>query len=571
MSNDPLRSADIEVLFRESTPVSRAKRYPGLHQHSYVLPAGHQQFPGAMVLPCDILVEQDVPVKLRDGVTVRADVYRPVDRTGCPAIMGWSPYGKRGGWLTNDVFGHRTRMDVPVDWEDGLNKFEGPNPAYWVSHGYAVIAPDPRGCFNSEGDIRAWGAPEAQDEYDVIEWVAAQPWSNGKVGLTGNSWLAISQWFVAALKPPHLAAIAPWEGAQDIYRDTLARGGIPDPVFPEGIFASLHGNNQTEDPVAMMRKCPLFNDYWASKTADLSQINVPAYIVASWTNLLHTHGTLAGWRGIRSTQKWLRIHNTHEWTDYYNPDNVEDLRRFFDRFLKGADNGWESTPPVRLTVLDPGNRDTVYRAESDFPLARQNLAPFYLGLNDKAGTLGSSPYQQEASCTYVASGVSGATFRITFDRDVELTGYMKLKLWVQAPDHDDLDIFAFVRKLDRFGLYVEPDVVAERTHVGPNGRLRASLRRKCPTRSTESEPFHPFDELQKLSPDAVVPLEIGFWPYSMRWRAGETLELWIGGTDLLKRPEFPSLPPIPTINRGRHVIHLGGRYDSHLLVPMIPS
>jgi Dioxygenases related to 2-nitropropane dioxygenase len=84
--------------------------------------------------------------------------------------MGWSSYGKRASWLTNDVFGHPTRMDVPVAWEDGLNKFEGPNPAYWVAHGYVLIAPDSRGVFMSEGDIPAWGSAviEAGDMSTVV-------------------------------------------------------------------------------------------------------------------------------------------------------------------------------------------------------------------------------------------------------------------------------------------------------------------------------------------------------------------------------------------------------------------
>ncbi|MER2555748.1 MAG: CocE/NonD family hydrolase, partial [Thauera sp.] len=425
---------EVQVLSRQAIPLSSAPRYPGLEERAYVLPRGYRHFSGAMPLVCDVLVEQDVAVTLRDGIVIRVDVFRPVDRTDCPAIVAWSPYGKRGGLLTNDFFGHPTRMDVPVCWEDGLNKFEGPNPSYWVAHGYAVIAPDPRGCFNSEGDIRAWGKGEAEDEYDLIEWVASRPWSNGKVGLSGNSWLAMTQWSVAALRPPHLAAIAPWEGAHDIYRETMARGGIPDTVFPAGIFACLPGKGRIEDPVAMVSAHPRFDQYWASKVADLSSIDVPAYVVASWTNLLHTTGSIAGWRGIHSKQKWLRVHNTHEWTDYYSPDSVEDLRRFFDRFLKGIDNDWEATPAVRLSILDPGRRDTVGRAESDFPLARQKFVPFHLSIGEQCGQLASVPQQHEVSCTYDSSDLRGATFRVTFDREIEVTGYLKLKLWVEALD-----------------------------------------------------------------------------------------------------------------------------------------
>lgn len=555
----------IEILFRKSPAISESK-YPGFKPGSYVLKKGSQQRSGGMPLESDIMVEQDVPVPLRDGVTIRVDIYRPVGDEVCPSIMGWSPYGKRGSFLNNDDFGHPTRMDVPVAWEDGLNKFEAPNPAYWVAHGYAVIAPDSRGTFMSEGDVRTWGEQEPMDEYDLIEWVAEQPWSNGKVGLTGNSMLAMSQWFVAAMRPPHLTAIAPWEGASDIYRDVFARGGIPETIFTEGIFSHIYGNNRTEDPVAMIKKYPRYNAYWESKRADLEQIEVPAYIVASWTNILHTNGTCAGWRDISSKEKWLRVNNTHEWTDYYDPANVEDLRCFFDHYLKGLDNGWEATPPVRLAVLDPGNTDTLNRGEKDFPLSRQKFIAYYLGAT---GQLDTNISSEAAEFSYDSSGVEGVSFRMTFDKETELTGYMKLKLWVEARGNDDMDLFAFVRKIDAAGNIQMPTVVTDRTHVGPNGRLRVSLRATDPARSTTSEPFMTFDHEEKLRQGEIVPVEIGFWPYSIRWQAGESLELLIIGADLLVRPEFPQFPRIPTINHGRHVVHVGGSYDSHLLVPSI--
>lgn len=566
----PVRIGDVEILFRNSTPIEKSS-YPGFNQRTYVLPKGSVQREGAMPLGCDILVEQDVPVKLRDGVTIYTDVYRPVDGSNLPALISWSPYGKRGGFLSSDCFQHPTRLDIPVSWEDGLNKFEAVNPGYWCAHGYAVLAPDPRGVFMSEGDIYAYGDQESQDEYDVIEWAGVQPWSNGKVGLAGNSWLATSQWGAAALRPPHLAAIAPWEGASDRYREHSCRGGIPELIFGERIFNVLYGKNRTEDVPAMTRKFPLFNAYWESKVAKVEDIDVPAYVVASWTNLLHTNGTMRGWRGMVSKQKWLRVHNTHEWTDFYNPEHVEDLRRFFDHFLKQVDNGWEATPRVRLTVLDPGNRDTLNRAEQDFPLKRQQLVPYYLHPTPEGGSLSLEQSVEQAECSYDSADPKGTTFRITFDCDTEITGYIKLKLWVEARGNDDMDLFAFVRKIDREGRYQETQPVTGATHVGPNGRLRASLRMIDPDRSTPSEPYFPFNQEKKLQPGEIVPIEMGFWPSSMRWRAGETLELVVTGTDMLVRPEFPQLPPVATLNKGEHVVFAGGRFDSHLLLPLIPS
>lgn len=561
------RLSQMKTPFASAAPIS-PQHYPGFNPGSYVLKKGHVAAEGCNPLPCDILVEQDVSVTLRDGVVIRTDIYRPVDDGAlCPAIIGWSPYGKRIGVLTTDTFGHPTRMDVPRHWEDGLNKFEGPNPSYWVAHGYAVIAPDPRGVFMSEGDIHAWGPQEPLDGYDLIEWVGTRPWSNGKVGLTGNSWLAITQWFAAALCPPHLAAIAPWEGASDIYRDTSFRGGIPDPIFTAGIFRMLAGQNKIEDMPAMMAAHPLLDGYWAEKVADLANIDVPAYVVASWTNLLHTAGTLRGWREMSSRQKWLRVHNTHEWTDYYTPGNVDDLRRFFDRFLKGEDNDWEKTPAVRLAVLDPGHDDVLDRPERAFPLDRQEIRTLYLSQSG----LERKPAAQEADTVYDGTGAAGASFKITFSEDTEIAGYIKLRLWVEARGHDDMDVFAYIRKIDKDGKVQEPRVVSQRTHVGPNGRLRVSRRFIDESRSTPQEPFQTFDREEKLRLGEVVPLDIGFWPYAMRWHAGETLELLVTGTDLLIRPEFPGLPKIPTINKGDHVLHFGGRYDSHLLIPVIPK
>ena len=156
-----------------------------------------------------------------------------------------------------------------------LNKFEGPDPAFWCAHGYAVCNPDPRGAYHSEGDIRVWSQQEGEDYYDLIEWLGVQDWCNGKVGTTGNSYLCISQWFVAAEQPPHLAAIAPWEGMSDIYRDLVVRGGIPDYPFPRILETSLVGNNLREDLVAEAEQHPLVDALWESKIPAFDKITSP--------------------------------------------------------------------------------------------------------------------------------------------------------------------------------------------------------------------------------------------------------------------------------------------------------
>lgn len=137
--------------------------YPGLRPATTRLERGQVVREGSMPLACDVLFEQDMEVRLRDGTRIYVDVFRPIEARDCPVLIGWSPYGKQFGVLNLDTFRHPARMDVPRHLEDGLNMFEAPNPSYWVSHGYAVVSPDPRGVFSSEGDIHQWGRREALD------------------------------------------------------------------------------------------------------------------------------------------------------------------------------------------------------------------------------------------------------------------------------------------------------------------------------------------------------------------------------------------------------------------------
>lgn len=595
---------EMKVPVRKALPVDAPRvRYPGFKPEKLVLKAGSVRREGAMPLPCDILLERDVAIKLRDGVTIYADVFRPVGDEACPAILAWSPYGKEiGGQMLDDV---PMRSGVPLSATSGLEKFEGPDPAYWVAHGYAIVNPDKRGAYMSEGNLLYWGHEDALDGCDVIEWIASQPWSNGKVGMSGNSWLTVSQWFIAAERPEHLVAIAPWEGFCDHYRESGTRGGIPAPEFPEMIaetFASAHG--MLEDQPRMIVERPFMCDYWEDKAARVENIEIPAYVVASYTNSVHTHGSFAGFRRMASKEKWLRVHNTSEWFDYYTPENVEDLRRFFDHYLKGIDNGWEQTPRVRLSVLNPGGTDIVGRTEEEFPLARTQYRKLYLSAADS--TLCTTLPDQQAVSEYQSDSVRHeVTYRYRMEKPTELTGYMKLHLWVSAPDHDDMDLAVRVEKLSRDG---QP--LPDRTGniIAATGLMRVSMRQLDEARSTEAEPYYTFTTEQKLKPGEIVPVEIEIWPMGLYFNEGEMLQLTVGayqpanaaipfGSASISVPRegYTFMPGQPvdmitvggnatqcadptdvvvspaTHNAGRHRIYTGGQYDSYLYVPEIPN
>ncbi len=593
----------VEVYYRKGLPITADRVRAGeFKTETMILKAGTIRREGASPLTCDILFDKDVPVKLRDGTTIYVDIFRPVDDEKHPAIMAWSPYGKEiGGQWLDDV---PNRSGVPLNATSDLQKFEAPDPAYWVAHGYVIINPDSRGAYNSEGNLNYWGSQNSLDGYDTIEWAAQQPWSNGKIGMSGNSWLTVSQWFIAGEQPPHLAAIAPWEGFVDHFRETANRGGIPNPVFPEAIFETFTSKNYIEDQPRMVVTHTLMDSYWRDKIAKLENINIPAYVVASYTNPVHTHGTFAGFREIPSKNKWLRVHNTNEWFDYYQPENVEDLRKFFDFYLNDVKNDWEQTPHVRLSVLDPGHEDVINRVEKEFPLARTEYKKLFL---TGSNTLSFKPQRKSTTLDYDSETEEAyEKFTITFDKDTELTGYMNLHLFVEAEGSDDMELHVTVEKLDENGNQI-PDRMTGQP-IQSEGYLRVSQRALDKKKSTPSEPVLLNDREELLTAGEVAEVNIGIWPMGMIYHKGEQLLLTVSA---YKPPQVESIPPfgaakisVPKVgytynpneavemktiggnasqitfpdlavtapktrNAGRHIIHVGGKYNSFLLVPVV--
>ena len=164
---------------------------------------------------------------MRDGAILRANVFRPKPRGVSRCSMTFGPYGK-------DV--HLNQF-MPPAWERIQQRhpeilaassckhlvFETPDPEVWVPHGYVVVKVDSRGAGKSPGKLDINSPAEFRDFYDAIEWAGVQPWSSGKVGLLGISYYAAGQWSVAAMRPPHLAALLPWQGTFDFFRDRTRR------------------------------------------------------------------------------------------------------------------------------------------------------------------------------------------------------------------------------------------------------------------------------------------------------------------------------------------------------------
>lgn len=548
-----------------------------------VLPVGYKVAPVFMPLPVEIVFERDVPVVMRDGVTIYVDILRPMGSEKVPVLVAWSPYGKSQG-TTPDVIGLYAMLGMDNGRLSGLAKFEGPDPAYWCARGYAVCNPDPRGIGHSEGDSAMFGTQEGRDCHDLIEWLGVQDWCSGKVGMSGTSYLAVSQWFTGAEQPPHLAAINPCEGFSDIYRDLAMRGGMPDLGFAERLRRSYFGKAMREDVALEAAQFPLMAPIWEDKTPRYDRIEVPAYVVASYSNTLHSMGTFRAWRAMSSAAKWLRIHNTQEWPDYYDDGNTERLRRFFDRFLKGEDNGWEQTPTVLYSVHDFHGTDSVNLPAGAFPPEGVADTRFYLEGFSRT-LVPQQPLQPTTAVYESETDPALLSFVTRFAEETVLVGYPKAHLWVEAAGSDDMDLFVMVQKLDAQGTALQQFTVPNGgarmqdltecgssilRYKGSNGRLRVSARHLDNAKATDAVPAHTFDRSEKLEPGEVVEIQIDLSPIGMRFSAGEQLRFVIGARNTLG-PMMPMVANYTPANRGQHIIHTGGERASYLQLPVMTA
>src|SRR6185503_10801112 len=175
-------------------------------------------------------IDWDVPIKMDDGIVLRADVYRPVAQGKYPALVSYGPYGKglafQEGYKTAWDIMSRDNPDAVAGTTNQYQNWEVVDPEKWVPDGYVCVRVDSRGAGRSPGFLDPFSPRETRDFYQCIEWAGIQPWSNGKVGLNGVSYYGTNQWHAATLQPPHLAAMCVWEGGADWYRDMTHHGGI---------------------------------------------------------------------------------------------------------------------------------------------------------------------------------------------------------------------------------------------------------------------------------------------------------------------------------------------------------
>ncbi|KAB2573796.1 Cocaine esterase [Lasiodiplodia theobromae] len=513
----------------------------------------------------------DVPVQVRDGTILYVDVFRPENfQAPLPIILTISPYGKHGP----KTFALFPGSGVPEGSVSPYCVWEGPDPLYWTKRGYAVVNADSRGSWGSGGDLEIFSRQESQDGYDVVEWAGTRDWSNGKVATMGVSYLAIVQWGIAELNPPHLACFIPWEGFTDLYRDYCYHGGIPETKFLHFTAWSCRaGFNKVEDWIQNIRDHPLCDAYHKSKCSqDLSKIRVPAYVVIDWGDHgMHTRGCLNGFVGIASTDKFLEVHGQKKWRYFFQDSSLKRQEAFLAKYLKGESTDVDSWPRVRLEIRDRAWKGS-WRDEHEWPLARTQYTPKYL--DAATGTLSDTPVRTASVAAYESTVVDdSARFTYTFDKETELTGGMRLRLWVATDAADDMDLFVQLDKIDVQGERA-PFVAFSMVDDGPLalGWLRVSHRELDLRKSTVDRPWHKHERELLLEPMEVVPVDVEILPTSTVFPKGEKLRLNVQGNDSFRH----STPNVVQFhedlrNKGKHFIYTGGLHESYLVFPEINS
>ncbi len=565
-----------------------------------------------------MIYDKNVPVPTRDGTVVYANIFRPKVSGQYPVIMAQSPYGKDVSFAQAYAQEYRQLTEgVPELCRRSSCRFlryEQTDPERWVPDGYVVMMVDVRGVGYSPGLLQLFAPKETQDYYDAIEWAGVQPWSNGKIGTLGISFLAMNQWQVASLRPPHLAAIVPWEGASDIYRQAIFHGGILSNVFLNKWFANQiltnqNGNGHTRyiDPdfggaptglplgetelrnnreslVDRAHLHPLLDTYNEAMNARLGNIVVPALSAGNASAPgLHGLGNYEGFMRISSKEKWLVLHTGFHVQVFYSDEGVELQHKFFDHFLKGIDNGWEKTPPVTLVVRDEKHVPYATRFEQEWPLKRTQYKRFYLNASDMK--LQGNPEKNGKTASFLA-GKSTAAFSMTFDRNTEITGSILAHLWVSSST-TDADLFVTVQMFDERGKEITYLGASDPASPLAQGWLRVSQRQIDAGPSTSYLPLYVNDRVQKVTPGRFYPVDVEIWPTTVIAHPGYKLVVNVAGSDFCRdrTTENPAevncgsgifLHTDP-INRpmsefsGTTTLATGNNRESFLLLPIIPA
>jgi len=528
-------------------------------------PTTQPVYPDALLLhptpPEGTRLTENLRIPVRDGITLAADLYQPLAEGKYPVLLSLSPYAKE-------------IQQKPPHWSHAI---ESGATGFYVAHGYIHIIVQVRGAGLSQGRWALFDEKERTDGYDIIEWIAAQPWCDGNIGMIGDSYWSWSQYHAAAAQPPHLRCICQCDGTTDLYRDMIYQGGVYNAEFLDTWIsyqtkmAAWPGPVDGKEPPmnltyeAAMR--PTNSDWYQSRSAwpVLHKIKVPVLSISPQGGAMHARGQLAGYAKITAPKKLLVVPPTGFWSHLRyltNPALNAQMLRWFDHWLKGKDTGLMQEPEV--AIYDTGTND--WRHEAEYPIARTQWTKLHLGPN---ATLTPTPPETPAADSYklpdsLAQTLSGkpvlAYTTAPLDQPMRLWGPLSLTLYAASSQPDTV----FHIKL--------ADIAPDGTpRPLSRGILRASFRALDDSESRPGQPFHPFTEQILLTPGKIEEFQIELRPLFHTIKPGHRLAVTIASEDIAysnrQRTIDVQLLPWPVEN----TVHFSQAHPSHLLLPVIPD
>lgn len=507
-----------------------------------------------------IKADVNVYVTMRDGVRLAVDVYRPEQEGRYPALLSLSPYNK-------------DMQRKPPQWSHAI---ESGATSFYVPKGYVHVIAQGRGGGLSQGEWRWFDEHERTDGYDLIEWIAAQPWCSGNVGMIGDSYWSWSQYIAAAAQPPHLKCICQQDATTDLYRDACYQGGIYNAEFMNN-WINYH-TNMFAWPGPVEGKKPPMNlhyeiathpydgpFYWErSAWTKLAKIKTPVLSIVPQGGAMHMRGQLAGFGEIHAPKKLMVVPPTGFWSHLrYLTDRAlnRQMLRWFDYWLKGIDTGIMAEPPV--AIFDSGTRQ--WRYENDYPLQRTQWTKFFLHPEalDRAPPGDEKPdsYKMPDSYAPLMAGKPVLAYATTpSEAPLVLWGPISLTLYASS---SAIDTAWYVKLAD-----IAPDGVVRPLS---RGILKASFREVEPARSKPGRPFHPFLRQDLLEPGKIYEFQIELRPIFHTIKPGHRLQLQIASEDIHYNNPLRQLDVLLLPWPVENTIYHDAANPSHLLLPVIPD
>lgn len=542
----------------------------------------------------------EVPVRARDGTQLFVDVCVPKGAPGTryPALLSMSPYGREIQHLAPPA-GRES------DYTRGTGGIESGMTDYFVPRGYVHVHGDPRGIGRSAGQYLHFGEQEQQDGYDLVEWIARQPWCNGKVGMLGMSYFAVNQLLVATQRPPALKAIFVHDGYTDMYRHLAYHGGIFNfgfyqhiwRLFPtsttQPISKSLLSTDEYEARLERIRADrdlrgypylykltinpennplmldllmhPFDGDFYRERSAypDFDKIRIPVFIVSRWSAwAIHLPGAIDAFYNLDAPRKLVVTETSWE-GGFGRPwhENHDLVLRWYDHWLKGNDTGVMEEPPVRYFVKGANRWD---RTDA-WPPKDVSYQRFHLREGGSLSGQAQIPHERPSRFFNEPWQAPGRTSdNVTFtstpmSAPMEIAGPVALHFWASL-SAGDANWFIQLRD-------VAPDGSAT---IVTKGWLKASHRELDPERSTPERPYHPHQRRLETIPNEIYPYQVDLRDTAHVFLPGHRIQVLIKGQDS-PWEDFAIWYHVNNMARTEHTIHHDSLHPSHVLLPVRKS